>query len=51
MTNDECRMTKEIRMANSKRGGLYGEAVCHSGFVIPSSFVLRHFCRVNLLEG
>jgi len=55
MTNDEFRMTKEIRNPNSETPrvlcGALGNSVLgflpsleirHSGFVIHSSFVIRH---------
>jgi hypothetical protein len=45
MTNDEARMTKEARMSNAERMRP-GNQIRHLGFVIFSSFVLRHSCFV-----
>jgi len=44
MTNDECGMTKEVRMTNDEvrdRAALFGLRAF--SFIRPSSFVIRHF--------
>src|SRR5436309_2064764 len=40
MTNDQCRMSKEIRMTNDE--GLAEQLRRASDFVIPSDFVICH---------
>lgn len=47
MTNDECRMTKEVRSRNDE--GLVGDR--HSEFVILSSFDGRHSTFVSAAGG
>jgi hypothetical protein len=45
MTNDETRMTNQIRMANDEERA----AIRHSGFVIDSSFGFRHSSLTTIL--
>jgi hypothetical protein len=45
MTNDECRMMKEIRMTNAENVGEHVFVLRASSFFRHSSFELRHYSQ------
>src|ERR1041385_944893 len=51
MTNDEGQMTKEIRSSNVEGRADAAWPVRHSGFGIPSDFVIRHSGLIVPLLG